>query len=149
MRNGVLSVVLFGLLIVVSIGAKPQRAITTKTPTGVPAPYAGKWVCQSVAPGYNIRPPHADLSQPATDKMTTPSTVSVIKFSLRTDGTYETPNTRGRYSFDPDTKAITWLDGLHQKTFAKTEIGKRPNGALKIGFTMQKRYWGCFMPTRK
>ena len=138
---------LLGVLLGISSVAKSQSPATmNKTPKGVPVQYAGKWVCQSVAPGYNIRPPYADPSQPMTDKMTTPATVTVIKFSLKADGTYEAPNTKGHYSFDPATKAITWLDGLHQKTFTKTLVGKRTNGAPKIAFTMLKRYWGCFMP---
>ena len=142
-------VALFGVLAGICPVANAQSAAkVNQTPRGVPEQYAGRWVCQSLSPGYNIRPPHADLSQPMNDKMTTPSTVAVVKFSLKADGTYEAPNGKGRYSFDPATKAITWLDGSHQKSFTKTQIGKRPNGAPKLGFIMLKRYWGCFMPTR-
>jgi hypothetical protein len=149
MGKRVFQMALLGALFGISTVAQPQTAATmSKAPKGVPGEYVGRWVCQSVAPGYNIRPPNADLSQPMTDKMTTPSTVVVIKFSLRADGSYQAPNAKGHYSFDPATKAITWLDGLHQKTFTKTQIGERPNGAPKIGFTMLKRYWGCFMPAR-
>lgn len=140
-------VALLSVLFGVSPVATPQSAPSMdKTPKGVPEQYAGRWICQSVAPGYNLRPPYADTSRPMTDKMTTPSTVAVIKFSLKTDGTYEAANAKGHYSFNPATKAITWLDGLHQKTFTKTQIGKRSNGAPKMGFTMLKRYWGCHMP---
>jgi hypothetical protein len=114
-------------------------------PKGVPEQYAGNWVCQTYQPGYNVLRPHADLSQPQTDTMRTPSTVVVVKFSLRTDGTYEASNTKGHYSFDSATKAITWLDGPHQNAITKTQIGKRENGAPKIGFVLNKRYYGCFM----
>lgn len=112
---------------------------------GVPEQYAGNWVCQTFQPGYNVLPPNADLSQPMTSKLTTPSSVAVLKFSIRTDGTYEAPNTRGHYAFDPETKAITWLDGLHHQSFTKTQVGKRENGAPKMGFVLNKRYYGCFL----
>jgi len=148
MRKRLFLVALFALFGISPVANAQSSQTKNAVPKGVPEQYAGRWVCQSVAPGYNIRPPYADLSQPATDKMTTPSTVTVVKFSLKADGSYEAPNAKGHYSFDPATKSITWLDGLHQKTFTKTQIGKRPNGAPKIGFTMLKRYWGCFMPAR-
>jgi hypothetical protein len=112
---------------------------------GVPEQYAGNWVCQTFMPGYNILLPNADMSQPQTNKTSTPSTVAVLKFSLRTDGVYEASNAKGHYSFDSATKAITWLDGPHQKTITKTQIGKRENGAPKMGFVLNKRYYGCFM----
>lgn len=112
---------------------------------GVPGEYAGNWVCQTSQPGYNILPPNADLSQPMRNKLTTPSSVAVMKFSIRTDGTYEAPNTKGHYAFDPETKAITWLDGLHHQTFTKTQVGKRESGAPKMGFVLNKRYYGCFL----
>jgi hypothetical protein len=100
---------------------------------------------QTFQPGYNMTRPHADPSQPHTDRMTTPSTVAALKFSLRSDGTYEASNARGHYVFDPATKAITWLDGPHQKAMTKTQIGKRDNGAPKLGFVMNKRYYGRFL----
>src|SRR5215510_5895118 len=63
--------------------------------------------------------------------MSTPSTVMIMKFVLKADGTYEASNTKGHYSFDSATNAITWLDGPHQKVITKTQIGKRENGAPK------------------
>ena len=54
-----------------------------------------------------------------------------MKFVLMADGTYEASNTKGHYSFDSATNAITWLDGPHQKVITKTQIGKRENGAPK------------------
>jgi hypothetical protein len=126
---------------------KAQKGSTQNQPAkGVPEQYAGDWVCQTYQPGYNIQRPHADPSQPQTDKMSTPSTVVVLKFALRMDGVYEASNAKGHYSFDPATKAINWLDGPHQKVITKTQIGKRENGAPKIGFILNKRYYGCFRP---
>jgi hypothetical protein len=54
----------------------------------VPDEYVGDWVCQTFTPGYNLVPPHADLSQPLTNSVTTPATVQILKFSVRADGTY-------------------------------------------------------------
>jgi hypothetical protein len=149
MGKRLLLMTLFALVVIPSAANGQTSSTKSKEPKGVPAQYAGKWVCQSVAPGYNIRPPYADLSQPTTDKMTTPSGVAVIKFSLKEDGTYEATNAKGHYSFDAATKSITWLDGQHQKTFTKTQVGKRSNGDPKIGFVMLKRYWGCFKPEQR
>ena len=44
----------------------------------VEAVYTGDWVCQVFRPGYNIRPPSADASQPLTNHMTTPSSPSSL-----------------------------------------------------------------------
>jgi hypothetical protein len=123
-------------------GALPAAA---GEPAGVPPQYAGNWVCQTFTPGYSIVPPPADPSQPMTNKQTTPSTVAVLKVSIRTDGTYDAPNAKGRYAFDPETGAVTWLDGLHHRTLSKTRIGKRENGAPKMGFVLNKRYYGCYL----
>ena len=112
---------------------------------GVPARYAGNWVCQTTMPGYNILLPSADPSQPLTNKATTPSTVAVVKFSLSANGTYETAAAKGHYSFDSRTKTVTWLDGPHEKTVTKTELGERQNGAPTMGLVMNQRYYGCFM----
>jgi hypothetical protein len=113
--------------------------------TGVPAQYAGNWTCQTFRPGYNLQLPSADPSQPLTNKSTTPATVTILKFSLNTDGTYETAAAKGHYTFDGKMKSITWLDGPHEKTVTKTELGNRDNGAPKIGLTMNQRYYGCFL----
>ena len=138
--------VLFGAVAGFAPVVKAQKGdAENQRPKGVPEQYAGNWVCQTFMPGYNILMPGADMSQPQTNTTRTPSTVAVLKFSLRTDGVYEASNAKGRYSFDSATKAITWLDGPHQKTFTKTEIGKRENGAPKMGFVLNKRYYGCFI----
>jgi hypothetical protein len=100
-------------------------------------------------PGYNVRPPHADPSRPLTDKLTTPPSVQILKFSLSTDGTYESVGTKGRYAFDAATNAITWIDGSHATGFSKTQLGRRDNGAPKMGFVLNKRYYGCFKPARR
>jgi hypothetical protein len=125
--------------------AQSQAGLASPT-NGVPPRYAGSWVCQSAQPGYNITPPHADPSRPATSTLRTPPTVVVHKFTLGTDGTYEASNARGTYSFDPATKAITWLAGPHLGTVTKTELSQRANGAPSIGFVLSNRYYGCFMP---
>ncbi len=83
-------------------------------------------------------------AQPLTNKSTTPSTVAVLKFSSRTDGTYETAAAKGHYSFDPKTKTLTWLDGPHERTLTKTELGDRENGAPKIGLVLNGQSYGCF-----
>jgi hypothetical protein len=138
--------VLFGAFLDVTPIVKAQKeSAENQKSKGVPEQYAGNWVCQTYMPGYDILFPHADPSQPQTNKTTTPSTVMVLKISLRTDGVYETSNAKGHYSFDSATKAITWLDGPHKKAFTKTQIGKRENGAPKMGFVLNKRYYGCFM----
>ena len=139
--------ILFGAVVSVAPLTKAQKGdAENQRAKGVPEQYAGNWVCQTYMPGYNILLPNADMSQPQTNKTTTPSTVAVLKFSLRTDGVYEATNAKGHYSFDTATKAITWLDGPHQKSITKTQIGKRENGAPKMGFVLNKRYYGCFMP---
>jgi hypothetical protein len=139
--------VLFGAVVSVAPVVNAQKgSAENQRAKGVPEQYAGNWVCQTYVPGYNILLPNADMSQPQTNKTTTPSTVAVLKFSLRTDGVYEASNAKGHYSFDPATNAITWLDGPHQKTITKTQIGKRESGAPKMGFVLNKRYYGCFMP---
>ena len=138
--------VLFGAVVSVAPVVKAQEgSVENQRAKGVPEQYAGNWVCQTYMPGYNILLPSADMSQPQTNKTTTPSTVAVLKFSLRTDGVYEASNAKGHYSFNPATKAITWLDGPHQKSITKTQIGKRENGAPKMGFVLNKRYYGRFM----
>ena len=138
--------VLFGAVVSSAPVVRAQKgSAENQRAKGVPEQYAGNWVCQTYMPGYNILLPNADMSQPQTNKTSTPSTVAVLKFSLKTDGVYEASNAKGHYSFDPATKAITWLDGPHQKSITKTQIGKRDNGAPKMGFVLNKRYYGCFM----
>jgi len=122
--------VLFGAVVSSAPVVRAQKgSAENQRAKGVPEQYAGNWVCQTYMPGYNILLPNADMSQPQTNKTSTLSTVAVLKFSLRTDGVYEASNAKGHYSFDPATKAITWLDGPHQKSITKTQIGKRDNGA--------------------
>jgi hypothetical protein len=115
----------------------------------VPAEYAADWICQTFRPGYNVRLPSSDPSQPLTGNATTPSTVAIFKFSLKADGTYETAAGNGRYTFDAGTKSLTWLDGPHAKILSKTELGHRDNGAPTIGLLRSNRYYGCFVPKPK
>jgi hypothetical protein len=117
--------------------------------TAVPDEYVGDWVCQTFTPGYSIVPPHADRSQPQTNRVTTPATVQILKFSVRADGTYSTPNATGRYSFDQATRAVTWIDGPHRSTLTQTQLGKRDNGAPKMEFVASKRRYGCFSTQRR
>jgi hypothetical protein len=114
--------------------------------TGVPDRYQGRWVCQTARPGYNLVPPHADPSRPASSTLITPPTVAVHTFTLRADGTYEASNVKGTYAFDPATTTVRWLGGPHQGALTKTELGQRENGAPKIGFVLNRRYYGCFLP---
>jgi hypothetical protein len=132
-------------LAVPSRGAAPAAGKTS----AVEAEYTGDWVCQTFMPGYNIRPPSADASQPLTNHMTTPSTVVVLKLTLRTDGTYVTADGRGRYALDQAARTVTWLDGPHREALMKTQLGRRDNGAPTLGFVKDKRYYGCFKPERK
>jgi hypothetical protein len=124
---------------------------TTRAQDAQPVPdeYVGDWVCQTFTPGYNIVPPHADLSQPQTNRATTPATVQILKFSVRADGTYSTPNATGRYSFNQATGAVTWIDGPHQSTLTQTQLGKCDNGAPKMEFLSGKRRYGCFSTRRR
>jgi hypothetical protein len=132
--------------IAIAIGALlSSLAPALHAQAGVPARYAGDWVCQTTMPGYNILLPSADPSQPLTNKATTPPTVAVVKFSLSTNGTYQTPTEKGHYRFDSKTKAVTWLDGPHEKTFTKTELSDRANGAPAMGLVLNGRYYGCFV----
>jgi hypothetical protein len=138
--------VLLGAIVIIAPVVKTQEVSKeNQRAKGVPEQYAGNWVCQTFMPGYNILLPHGDMSQPQTNKTTTPSTVAVLKITLRTDGVYEASNAKGHYSFNSSTKAITWLDGPYQKSVTKTQIGKRENGAPKMEFVLNKRYYGCFM----
>jgi hypothetical protein len=129
-----------------SIGVTQTQRAVSEPATEVPPEYLGNWICQSVVPGYDLRPPHADTSQPLTNRMTTAPSVQILKFSLLTDGTYESGGAKGRYAFDSAKNAINWLDGSHASTFSKTEIGRRDDGALKMGLLFNKRYYGCFKP---
>lgn len=142
---------LFGCIVIsLTLIVVAQRDKVRETgPKGVPELYAGNWICQTFQPGYDIVPPHADLSQPATSKITTPGAVAVLKFTLRGDGKYEAAHGRGRYSFEAATNQIEWLDGPHRGAYTKTEVGKRSNGAPKIGLVVNKRYYGCYMAKRQ
>jgi hypothetical protein len=134
------SLLIVGLLLGAEIG----------TPPAVPAQdagrYAGDWVCQTFTPGYNIRPPSADASQPLTNHMTTPSTVAVLKLRLRADGSYQAADGAGRYALDLSAKTITWLDGPYRQALTKTQVGRRDNGEPTLAFVRDKRYYGCFKP---
>jgi hypothetical protein len=142
------SVMLFGTICIASLVSQAQTGPDEKV-SGVPEVYAGNWICQSAVPGYNVRPWHADPSQPLTGNLTTPPSVQILKFALRTDGTYESARGNGHYAFDRATNTIDWLDGPHQREFSKTQLGRRDDGAAKIGLTLNNRYYGCFMPKAK
>jgi hypothetical protein len=129
-----------------STGVAQTQPEAKEPASEIPSEYLGDWVCQTSVPGYDLRPPHADTSQPLTNTMKTSPSVQILKFSLLTDGTYESGDAKGRYAFNSATKEITWLDGSHASTFSKTEIGRRDDGAPKMGLLMNKRYYGCFKP---
>jgi hypothetical protein len=115
----------------------------------LPEEYIGDWVCQTFTPGYNILPPHADTSQPQSGRITTPATVQILKFALKTDGTYATANANGRFAFNAATNVIAWLDGPHQSQFSDAQLGQRDNGAPKLEFLANKRRYGCFNTKRR
>jgi hypothetical protein len=81
--------------------------------------------------------------------MTTPSTVAVLKLTLRADGTYVAADGSGRFALDGAAKTITWLDGPYRGALTKTQVGRRDNGAPKLGFVKDKRYYGCFKPDQR
>jgi tetratricopeptide (TPR) repeat protein len=126
-----------GLPLIVLLTSFPVNA-----QNGVPGEFAGRWVCQSGVPGYNLPIPGRN---PSTERMTTPPSTLVITFSLRTDGTYEAPNASGRYVYDAARDTIEWLDGLHRERFSKTHLSRRSNGAPALSLTANKRYFGCFL----
>jgi hypothetical protein len=134
---------------VLAVAVTQQAGSTDTTAKGVARQYAGNWVCQTAMPGYNLLPYGADMSQPMTNRLTTPGSVAVMKFSLRPDGTYDAPNAKGRYSLDPATKTVTWLDGPYKKALTETKAEKRKDGAPSLGFVMNGRYYGCFMADRR
>jgi hypothetical protein len=136
--------ILCGCYLLLFLAPSPTRAQPT-----VPEEYLGDWVCQTFTPGYNILPPHADTSQPQSGRITTPSTVQILKFALKTDGTYATANASGRFAFNAATKVISWLDGPHQGQFSDAQLGKRDNGAPKMEFVTNKRRYGCFNAQRR
>jgi hypothetical protein len=112
---------------------------------GIPSEYAGNWVCQSAAPGYNLPVPVTPGQAPSQGRMTTPPSVVIIKFRLDADGTYAAANAKGRYLFNPATKTINWLDGLHREQFSKTKVSRRSNGAPTLSLIANRRYYGCFL----
>ena len=124
----------------------PSRASAQRN---LPEEYVGDWVCQTFTPGYNILPPHADTSQPNSGRITTPSTVQILKFAVRTDGTYATANANGRYAFNASTNQIAWLDGPHHSVYSDAQLGRRDNGAPKMEITVNKRRYGCFNAKRR
>jgi hypothetical protein len=135
------------LVLAASFGSIASLAVGAQgTARSVPEPFVGDWVCQSVAPGYNLLLPSSDPSQPQTNKATTPSMVIVQKFSLKADGTYATPSAVGHYAFDPAKSTVAWLDGPLKETATETKLGKRKDGAPSISFIQNKRYYGCFNP---
>lgn len=147
MSKSLVALVSFATMLGPGAHARAQVAGTGQN-SSVPETYAGNWVCQTAVAGYNIRPPHAEQSQPQTNTMRTPPTVAVRKFSLAADGTYETAQGKGRYAYDAETQNLSWLDGPH-KAFTRTQLGRRDNGAPRIGFVVDRRYYGCFLSTRR
>jgi hypothetical protein len=143
------SVMFCGAICIAALAVQAQTTSTTQQVTGVPSDYAGNWVCQTSTPGYNVRPPHADPSQPLTNQITTPPSVQIVKFRMRMDGTYEAAGTVGHYVFDRATNEIRWIDGPHQQAFSRTQLGRRDNGAARMGFVFNKRYYGCFIAAGK
>ena len=131
------------------LGSKVFAAVAVITGValgqGVPSEYAGDWVCQTSVPGYNLPAPVITGQAPSGARITTPPSVAVIKFRLAADGTYEADNGKGRYSYDPASKAVDWLDGAHHGRFSKTTLSKRSNGAPAIGLISNRRYYGCFL----
>ena len=109
---------------------------------GVPPDFAGKWVCQSSRPGYNLPIPNRD---PSTERMTTAPVTVVITFFLQANGIYEAAKSKGRYSFWADSMAIDWLDGPHKERFSKTRLSRRSNGAPALSLIANQRYYGCFL----
>jgi hypothetical protein len=142
-RRKVGAVIVLVLLLAFATSALAQGT------TAVPAEYAGDWICQTFMPGYSIVPPHADLSQPQTNRATTPATVNILRFSVKTDGTYVVAAAAGRYAFNAATNAITWLDGPHQNVLTQTQLGRRDNGAPKMEFLSNKRRYGCYIAKPK
>jgi hypothetical protein len=138
-----------GLLLAAGLGILPAVPAQGAGPGAGTTEYTGDWVCQALRPGYNVRPPNADASQPLTNNMTTPSTVTVLKLTLRTDRTYVAADGGGRFALDPATKTITWLDGPYRDALTKTQLGRRDNGAPTLGFVKDKRYYGCFKPEQQ
>ena len=114
---------------------------------GLPAEYAGKWICQSSVPGYNLPLPVTPGHAPSTQRMTTQPSTVLIKFTLNSDGSYEEANTKCHYSFNAASKTIDWLDGPYQKQLLKTQIARRANGAPSLSLHANQRYYGCFLAT--
>jgi hypothetical protein len=129
-----------------STAGRTVKRATDRETRSVPEGYTGTWVCQTASPALTTTHSNVNVITGTLEQTTTTTTPGVvaIKFTLKADGTYEAPNAKGHYSFDPASKAITWLDGLHREKFTKTEIEKRPNGAPSMHFLMLNRYWGCF-----
>lgn len=118
--------------------ADPPRA-------GVPAEYAGDWVCQSAVPGYNLPVPVIPGQAPSTGRMTTPPSTVVLKFTLAADGGYEGAGAKGHYAFHPAPKSIEWLDGPYRQQFSNTQVSRRSNGAPALSLHANNRYYGCFL----
>jgi tetratricopeptide (TPR) repeat protein len=112
---------------------------------GVPVEYAGDWVCQSAVAGYNLPVPVVPGQAPSTERMTTPPSTVVIKFTLAADGTYQAANAKGHYSFHAADKSIDWVDGLHRERFSNTKLSRRSNGEPSLSFTANQRYYGCYL----
>ena len=138
MKWGLFLALLFvvGLLVVVT-----RVASTDTTAKGVAKQYAGDWICRSVRPGLTTQPWIGDPSS----RRSTPTRLWELRFTLRPDGTYHAPDAKGRYSLDPATKAVTWLDGPYKKALTETQAEKGSDGKPSMGLVKDGAYYGCFL----
>jgi Flp pilus assembly protein TadD len=135
-------------VLVISAAVHAQDRVATDSverTSGMPTEYAGDWVCQSAVAGYNLPVPVVPRQAPSTQRMTTPPSTVVIKFTLDADGTYRAANAAGRYAFHAADKSISWVDGLHREQFSNTKLSRRSNGAPSLSLTANKRYYGCYL----
>ena len=135
-------------VLVISAAVHAQDRVATDSVerrSGVPTEYTGDWVCQSAVAGYNLPVPVAPGQAPSTQRMTTPPSTVVIKFTLDADGTYRAANAAGHYAFHAADKSISWVDGLHRERFFNTKLARRSNGEPSLSFTANQRYYGCYL----
>lgn len=144
--RGVERIVWSVLLISAAVHAQERVATdSVERRSGVPTEYAGDWVCQSGVTGYNLPVPVVPGQAPSTQRMTTPPSTVVIKFTLDADGTYRAANVAGHYAYRAADKSISWVDGLHREQFSNTKLSRRSNGAPSLSFTANQRYYGCYL----
>ena len=144
MKRGLFIALLFGVGLLAVVMTQ-RVASTDTTAKGLAKQYAGDWICRSVRPGLTTQPWIGDPSS----RRSTPTRLWELRFSLRADGTYQAPDAKGRYSLDPATKAITWLDGPYKKALTETQTEKRKDGTPSMGLVKDGAYYGCFMAERR